>query len=181
MLISTLLLCALVVLGGAPKPKSKAKCRICEPTETQTTDVVQNSAPPSAPQDNTQTSATQESTPSAAPQETKPDQPSSGESYTGDATYYTLYKNAGAMGSCGTPLPPGNMLVALNPQMNAGNCGKCIEVQKADGTGEKVKVTVWDTCPECSQGSVDLSDVAFEKLQPLSVGRFQVKWRFVPC
>lgn len=107
--------------------------------------------------------------------------PDSGDSHTGDATYYTLYKNAGAMGSCGTPLPSDNMIVALSSAMNAGNCGKCISVQNADGTGSAVKAQVWDTCPECATDAIDLSDVAFQQLAPLSSGRIQVKWSFVPC
>ena len=85
------------------------------------------------------------------------------------------------MGSCGTPLPSDNMIVALSSALNAGNCGKCISVQNADGTGAAIKVQVWDTCPECATDAIDLSDVAFQQLTPLSTGRLQAKWSFVPC
>ena len=69
------------------------------------------------------------------------------------------------------------MIAALNPtQHDLHECGNCIAVQAADGTGPTVKVLVWDTCPECADGSIDLSEEAFVKLEPTSVGRFQVKW-----
>ena len=53
-------------------------------------------------------------------------------------------------------------------------CGRKMRVTYGD---KSVTVTVADTCPGCSVGSVDLTPTAFEQLAPLSVGRIHgVKW-----
>ena len=47
-------------------------------------------------------------------------------------------------------------------------------------SGNKVTVTVVDTCPGCAPGSVDLSPTAFQQLASLDVGRIHgISWTLV--
>jgi hypothetical protein len=45
--------------------------------------------------------------------------------------------------------------------------------------GRTVEATVEDTCPGCSQYSIDLSPAAFKKLAPLDAGRIKVTWEYI--
>ena len=74
------------------------------------------------------------------------------------------------------------MFAALNkPQYgNVGAkstwCNRCASVSYG---GKSVKVLIFDACPECKHGDIDLSQAAFEKLAPKSVGRMKISWS--PC
>jgi expansin len=51
---------------------------------------------------------------------------------------------------------------------NAEFCGACVRVTGPKGS---VDVEVTNKCPECAEGSLDLSTAAFEKIADKSAGR----------
>ncbi|KAF9531338.1 RlpA-like double-psi beta-barrel-protein domain-containing protein-containing protein [Crepidotus variabilis] len=95
--------------------------------------------------------------------------------FNGDATWF--HPGPG-FGSCGKESNDNDLVVALSTAEANHNshCGQRIRVNYQ---GKTVDVTVVDTCPGCSQYSIDLSPAAFQKLAPLSVGRIQVSWNFI--
>lgn len=112
--------------------------------------------------------------------------------YSGRATYYTEWKTG--LGSCGIPLSRvPSELCALSSSVMSSNSvnpnkhtlcdpSSCIKVWPAAGSeSQGIIVKITDTCPSCGAGDIDLSDVAFTKLAPLSQGVLQVKWKFVDC
>ena len=57
-------------------------------------------------------------------------------------------------------------------------CGRQMVVTAP--SGNKVTVTVVDTCPGCAPGSVDLSPTAFQQLASLDVGRLHgISWELI--
>jgi len=72
------------------------------------------------------------------------------------------------------------MVGAMNHTDYAGSapCGACAHVKGPDG---EVWVRIVDQCPECAPGDIDLSPEAFEKIAPLSAGRVDISWTYVPC
>lgn len=139
-----------------PAVVSPAATTSAAPTRAQTTSA------PAAP------SATGGSTPSGA-------------KYTGDITYYTP-----GLGSCGVTNTESDHIVALaigmmqagysgNPNLNP-LCGRSITISSG---GKTATATITDTCPGCSDGSLDLTPSLFEVFDPLSVGRVSgVEWWF---
>ncbi|KAF8181054.1 RlpA-like double-psi beta-barrel-protein domain-containing protein-containing protein [Pholiota molesta] len=93
--------------------------------------------------------------------------------FSGDATYY----NTG-LGSCGVTNKDTDFVVALSSAEAAHgkHCGKRIRVHYQ---GRTVEATVEDTCPGCSQYSIDLTPAAFKKLAPLDAGRIKVTWEYI--
>ncbi|KAF8181052.1 RlpA-like double-psi beta-barrel-protein domain-containing protein-containing protein [Pholiota molesta] len=93
--------------------------------------------------------------------------------FSGDATWY----NTG-LGSCGVTNSDSDFVVALSTAdaANGQHCGQQIQVQYQ---GRTVQATVEDTCPGCSQGSIDLTPAAFQQLASLDAGRIQVTWNFI--
>jgi expansin (peptidoglycan-binding protein) len=92
----------------------------------------------------------------------------------------TRYSDTG-IGMCGfPPHAPGAMVAALNaPQWEgAAHCGECLEVSGPLGT---VTVKVTNQCPGCAAGDLDLDDVAFAQIAPLSGGPVQISWNRVDC
>ncbi|KAL7274414.1 hypothetical protein RUND412_002689 [Rhizina undulata] len=100
----------------------------------------------------------------------------------GDATFYTP-----GTGSCGLYSTDSSMIVAISSVlMNAastGNpndnplCGKQIEAT-VDGVNF-ITVTVVDTCPECSEYSIDFSPTAFQAMGlQLGQGRVNFHWKW---
>lgn len=82
----------------------------------------------------------------------------------------------------------GTYFIAMNTAdyASAATCGACVEVTYGQ---RKVVATVVDQCPTgsnplCQAGHLDLSQKAFEQLEPnlMSNGHLQnLSWRFVPC
>lgn len=94
----------------------------------------------------------------------------------GTATFYTFWTG---LGSCGQTQSAANPDVVAIPAMYMkGKCGSCILI---DYNGKTLKVKVTDTCPECDPTHLDLSDVAFAKLESKDKGKINIKWDFVPC
>lgn len=96
-------------------------------------------------------------------------------SYSGKTTYY---RNVGR-GSCS--FPAGDVYTAAmnrHQYAKASLCGSCIE---ATGPKGSVIARVIDICPGCPPGGVDLSQEAFARIAPLSMGRATVRWKFAEC
>ncbi|KAH8547835.1 RlpA-like double-psi beta-barrel-protein domain-containing protein-containing protein [Umbelopsis sp. PMI_123] len=101
-------------------------------------------------------------------------------SFTGDATYYSP---SVGVGSCGKQLADSDMMGAMNTaQMANGanpnanpNCGRQVTIQGPKGS---VTVTIWDTCPGCASGDIDLSPAAFDKIADQAQGRVPITWNW---
>ena len=78
----------------------------------------------------------------------------------GKATYYDL---DGTKGNCSFPPPADDLYVALGPNeyAAAAPCGGYLDVTGPKG---KVRVKVFDSCPECGTGHLDLSRTAFKRI-----------------
>ncbi|TFK36110.1 RlpA-like double-psi beta-barrel-protein domain-containing protein-containing protein, partial [Crucibulum laeve] len=82
------------------------------------------------------------------------------------------------VGNCGAHSVDTDYIVALSTAEynNGSHCWKHITVCYE---GKTIDATVVDSCPSCSQYSIDLSPSAFEALAPRSKGRIQVSWNYV--
>lgn len=98
--------------------------------------------------------------------------------HSGEGTYYTFASGAGACMFDSTPNDP--MVGALNiiDYGSSDYCGSCVSI-----TGPKGEITVRivDMCPECLQGDVDLSPLAFSLIAEIPQGRVPIRWKVVSC
>jgi expansin (peptidoglycan-binding protein) len=94
----------------------------------------------------------------------------------GKATFYDL---AGAVGNCNFKPPADDLYVALGrtEYSSALSCGSYIDVTGPKG---KVRVKVFDSCPECTVGWLDLSRTAFKKIADPVAGVVPITYRAVP-
>ena len=101
--------------------------------------------------------------------------PSSGK-HKGKATFYDL---AGTQGNCSTKPPADDLYVALGRTEYSGAtaCGSYLDVTGPKG---KVRVKVFDSCPECAAGHLDLSRTAFKKIGKEIDGIIPITYRAVP-
>lgn len=92
----------------------------------------------------------------------------------GTATYYV----AGTEGNCSFPRPADDLYVALGPNQYAGAaaCGGYLDVTGPKG---KVRVKVFDSCPACGTGHLDLSRTAFNRIGDESGGSIPITYRAV--
>ena len=104
----------------------------------------------------------------------------------GESTFYTFW-NTGTP-SCGPGACPADGLCAAIPLTFMGQsgstkagCGKCIKVVYPEGKKAAI-IRVTDTCPECPEGNIDLTDKLFEQLiGDKGKGRVKTEWEFVNC
>ncbi|GIE88029.1 expansin EXLX1 family cellulose-binding protein [Actinoplanes regularis] len=94
---------------------------------------------------------------------------------TGKATFYDL---AGTSGNCSFEVPADDLYVALGPDQYAdgASCGAYLDVTGPKG---KVRVKVFDSCPECDAGHLDLSRTAFKKIGAEVSGIISIKYKLV--
>lgn len=94
----------------------------------------------------------------------------------GKATFYDL---AGTTGNCSFQPPTDDLYVALSRPEYSGAlaCGSYLDVTGPRGT---VRVKVFDTCPECTPGWLDLSRTAFKKIGSEVQGVIPITYRVVP-
>lgn len=98
--------------------------------------------------------------------------------HNGEGTFYTF---ADGSGNCGFDATPNDLMVgAMNTVDYAGAliCGTCASVQGPNGT---ISIRIVDRCPECKQGDIDLSPLAFSFLADTSLGRIPISWHVIPC
>ena len=102
--------------------------------------------------------------------------PPSTSTKSGKATFYDL---AGTQGNCSFAPPADDLYVALGKTQYAGatSCGSYIDVTGPKG---KVRVKVFDSCPECPVGHLDLSRTAFKKIANEVQGIVPIKYKAVP-
>ncbi|CAG9992612.1 unnamed protein product [Clonostachys byssicola] len=103
----------------------------------------------------------------------------SGATLSGDATFFTL-----GLGSCGTNYGGQDMsanvvaAAAAYYEKHPDACGKSITITAVyKGVTKTATGIIGDKCPECTEGSIDLSEGLFLSLFPSKdVGRGQVTW-----
>lgn len=102
--------------------------------------------------------------------------PPSSAKHTGKATFYDL---AGTQGNCSTKPPADDLYVALGKTEYSGAtaCGSYLDVTGPKG---KVRVKVFDSCPECAVGHLDLSRTAFKKIGKEIDGIIPITYKAVP-
>jgi expansin (peptidoglycan-binding protein) len=93
----------------------------------------------------------------------------------GKATFYDL---AGTSGNCSLEVPADDLYVALGPSeySEGASCGAYLDVTGPKG---KVRVKVFDSCPECPAGHIDLSRTAFKKIGTEIDGIIPIKYKLV--
>jgi expansin (peptidoglycan-binding protein) len=93
----------------------------------------------------------------------------------GKATFYDL---AGPVGACNFKPPADDLYVALGDAEfdAAAACGGIVEVTGPRGT---VRAKVFDHCPECEPGHLDLSRTAFSKINNPSDGLVNIRYRYL--
>jgi expansin (peptidoglycan-binding protein) len=93
----------------------------------------------------------------------------------GKATFYDL---AGPVGACNFKPPADDLYVALGDAEfdSAAACGGIVEVTGPRGT---VRAKVFDHCPECAPGHLDLSRTAFSKINNPSDGLVNIRYRYL--
>ncbi|MEV6348989.1 expansin EXLX1 family cellulose-binding protein [Actinoplanes sp. NPDC051851] len=93
----------------------------------------------------------------------------------GKATFYDL---AGTSGNCSFEVPSDDLYVALGPAeySEGAACGAYLDVTGPKG---KVRVKVFDSCPECEAGHLDLSRTAFKKIGAEVDGIISIKYKLV--
>jgi len=101
--------------------------------------------------------------------------PSSGK-HQGKATFYDL---GDTQGNCSTKPPADDLYVALGKSEYSGAsaCGSYLDVTGPKG---KVRVKVFDSCPECAPGHLDLSRTAFKKIGKEIDGIIPITYKAVP-
>ncbi|WP_328465984.1 expansin EXLX1 family cellulose-binding protein [Actinoplanes sp. NBC_00393] len=101
--------------------------------------------------------------------------PPSTTSKTGKATFYDL---ASTSGNCSFEVPADDLYVALGPSQysEGASCGAYLDVSGPKG---KVRVKVFDSCPECAAGHLDLSRTAFKKIGAEVDGIIPIKYKLV--
>ncbi|MEU4217860.1 expansin EXLX1 family cellulose-binding protein [Actinoplanes sp. NPDC026623] len=102
--------------------------------------------------------------------------PPSSAKHKGKATFYDL---AGTQGNCSTEPPADDLYVALGRTEYSGAtaCGSYLDVTGPKG---KVRVKVFDSCPECPVGHLDLSRTAFNRIGKEIDGIIPITYRAVP-
>ncbi|CAE6523761.1 unnamed protein product [Rhizoctonia solani] len=184
-----------VAPSTTPEPESttsKAKAEAVPTTSSKAEHTTSSKAEPttSSKAKYTKTSQTSQTptktSTSAKPTATSDDSgSSSGDTYTGQATYYGT-----GLGSCGITSTDTDYIVAVshllydgfdgytggNPNSNPV-CGKKI---KANYQGKSVTVTVVDRCTGCALRDLDFSPAAFSQLADQSLGRLDgMTWAFM--
>lgn len=101
--------------------------------------------------------------------------PPSTSAKSGKATFYDL---AGTSGNCSFETPADDLYVALGPDQYAAgaSCGAYLDVTGPKGT---VRVKVFDSCPECDTGHLDLSRTAFKKIGSEVAGIIPITYKLV--
>lgn len=138
--------------------------------------------PPPPPPSSPATTSTPPPTPatsSAAASSPSTGSGSSGEEFSGQATYFTP-----GLGACGITSTASDFICALNHVQfhdngngnDNPNCGKRILIKRGS---RSVTVTVTDMCPGCNYGDLDLSPAAFDQIANEAEGRVDITWSFI--
>ncbi|GAA95662.1 uncharacterized protein L969DRAFT_58727 [Mixia osmundae IAM 14324] len=96
----------------------------------------------------------------------------------GDGTSYSKSTEGNA---CLLPQRHDQRFAAFSGKIwNRNLCGACARVTSLD-TGRSIDVQLINECPECLEGSLDLSDAAFAAIDDPVKGRVQIRWHLVDC
>lgn len=174
--------------AGASQPTSTEAAP--QPTSTEASTSQQTSAAPqptttAEPTTSTATPSTTEisSSSSAAPSSSGSGSGSSPSgTFHGDGTYYNPY-----VGACGWTNTDDDLIVAISQQRynkeivngNSNNNPLCGKKLRVSYEGKSVDVKIVDSCPGCSENSLDLSPAAFSKIADKDLGRIKIDWEFL--
>lgn len=168
----------------APATSSVVQAAVAAPVAAVSSPVVQAAAAPAPAAVQSVASVASVAAPVAAVSTPASSSSSSSGSwpYTGDITYYDVSVGLSSCGLQGSnsqdlvAIAPGIMANGANPNANP-KCGQKIEISYQGNTHV---ATVFDTCPGCSGGSIDLTEGLFKKVAPNGDGRVSgVSWRFM--
>lgn len=99
--------------------------------------------------------------------------------YSGNATNYIAGNSVGACQLDSSELGP--YFCAMNSVQydSASFCGACLEIT---GTAGTQIAAVWDMCPSCASGDLDLNPATFQAVVGnLSIGIGSISWKVVSC
>jgi expansin (peptidoglycan-binding protein) len=98
--------------------------------------------------------------------------------HSGQATFYTFADGGGAC--MFDPTPNDLMVGAMNAiDYNTSQaCGECVSLTGPNAT---ILIRIVDLCPECPQGNIDLSPLAFSKIADTTLGKVPITWQVIPC
>lgn len=95
---------------------------------------------------------------------------------TGFATYY-IEANGG--GNCLFDPTPNDLLVGAMNSIDYANSDICGATVMVWGPKGSVAVRIVDQCGGCSEGSIDLSPLAFSRIADLPQGIVPIKWKLI--
>ncbi|MBX2991560.1 MAG: hypothetical protein KF749_10395 [Bacteroidetes bacterium] len=95
---------------------------------------------------------------------------------TGYATYY-IEANGG--GNCLFDPTPNDLLVGAMNSIDYANSDICGATVMVWGPKGSVVVRIVDQCSGCSEGSIDLSPLAFSRIADLPLGIVPIKWKLI--
>ncbi|KAL1406396.1 hypothetical protein Q8F55_008095 [Vanrija albida] len=156
-----------------------------------TTDASNLAAQPQDSQPQGNSTSDSQAQPSAQPAAQSSAQPNSGaqpsgQTFTGDATYYDVLnpaenegQSAGTVACSGTKYTNDDAIVAINSAQFPGSCGKKVII-KDDTTGNTAEATAVDECSSCGYGAIDLTPSLWSQLHngKTDDGIFQATWSF---
>lgn len=154
-----------------------------QPTSTEASTSQQTSAAPQPTTTATPTTTEISSSSSAAPSSSGSGSGSSPSgTFHGDGTYYNPY-----VGACGWTNTDDDLIVAISQQRynkeivngNSNNNPLCGKKLRVSYEGKSVDVKIVDSCPGCSENSLDLSPAAFSKIADKDLGRIKIDWEFL--
>ncbi|KAI5475079.1 hypothetical protein MNV49_001955 [Pseudohyphozyma bogoriensis] len=92
----------------------------------------------------------------------------------------TAYGTSDAGAACLLPTRTDQRFAAFSGAVwdNSEWCGGCVRVTGPVGS---IDVQVTNECPECAEGSLDLSDDAYETITGTSPGRTSITWDWISC
>ncbi|KAH9836430.1 carbohydrate-binding module family 63 protein [Teratosphaeria destructans] len=105
---------------------------------------------------------------------------SSGQTYSGEATFYGGNLAGGTCSFSTYTLPSGVYGTALSSSdwNSSANCGGCVNVSYG---GKSITAMIVDQCPDCGDNHLDLFPAAFSALADESLGVIDVTWEYTEC
>ncbi|KAF2997324.1 hypothetical protein E8E13_002572 [Curvularia kusanoi] len=174
----------------APEPVVETSAAPAPAAPTTTTEAAYTPAPAPA----TSAAPATTTTAAAAPAQSAPSYGSSGSSGSSTGQTFndvdlTINPLNGALGACGKPIYPTDMVVALSKDawgvstydtMTGASTNKwCGQKIKIEYNGKSAEATVMDMCPGCKGHDIDLSDAAWAAIGMTEYTRVQGSWSMV--
>ncbi|CAO3619406.1 unnamed protein product [Mucor fragilis] len=107
---------------------------------------------------------------------------SSGDNYSGKATWFVPSLHGGSMGACGEYEADDDYVVAMNAEQYgrmskvSDVCGKRVRIYH---DGKSIEAVINDACPECKYGDLDLTKPVFGELGKFKTGILDITWEYI--